>query len=197
MLIDFLYNNHDLVILLQFSTLLFCKYLFLILTLSIIYHWMILENECILSYYFKKNNNKKYVLGSTAKTTDLKRSFLFATCLSIFMYLVTSYLLYKYTHNKILILLFSIVYLSSIECSLNNKLHNSIFNNLYILFLIIIFINLAKESNKFFYIILFFAFFFILLIYQSYLKTNDKDLLNGLNYYLLLIIILIIFKIKN
>ena len=48
--------------------------------------------------------NKKYVLGSTAKTTDLKRSFLFATCLSIFMYLVTSYLLYKYTHNKILIL---------------------------------------------------------------------------------------------
>ena len=197
MLINFLTKNHNLSSLIHFSTLLYSRDLFLILTLNILYHWMILKNECILSYQYKKNKNKKYILGSNTETNDLNRPFLFGIFLFIFMYLITSYLLYKYIPSRKIMILFNIVYISTISCYINNKLHNSIFNNVFILFLIIIFSILVKKSNELFYITLFCSLFFIFIIYQAYLKNNDKDLLIGLNYYLLLIIIIIIVKNKK
>ena len=104
MLINFLTNNHNLSIKIQFLTLLFSRDLFLFLILNVIYHWMILKNECILSYYYKKNRDKKYILGSNVDAVDLNSSKISKILLFIFLYIVLSYLIYKYTSkNKILV----------------------------------------------------------------------------------------------
>ena len=130
MLLDSLTKNHYTLSIIQFLTLLFSRDLFLILLLNVIYHWIILKNECILSYYYKKNRDKKYILGSNVDAVDLNSSKISKILLFIFLYIVLSYLIYKYTSkNKILVLLFTIIYLSTYNCKINNKLHNSIFNN--------------------------------------------------------------------
>lgn len=69
----------------------------------IIFHWLFLKGECVLSYLFKKIQNKNYILGNSPKDDDSYYLFGeyrdYILTLKNILILLNIYLLYKRNDN--------------------------------------------------------------------------------------------------
>ena len=193
MLIDFLSKNHLNLGIIYYLILYFNPLIFLILILNLILHWKILKNECILSFYEKKKEDKKYFLGKYYKNNELNISDLTLGLFLLSLYIISMYLIYIYTKNKLSLFLMTIIVLTCLKNNFTDKLHKSYFLNIILLFIIYIFLLLIKFSNKTIYITLFFMLLFEIIILECYFKLNDNELIERLKYYLIIIIILIFY----
>jgi hypothetical protein len=133
-------------------------YFYLILLYFILLQWTILNNECIVSYVYKKINNNDYVAGSEFINDDL-------------------YIIYGEYRNYIHIFDILLIYNIYMVFKRNNIKNNIIFIYIYIyLFYKLCFYYCI--NNKLIYKIIIIKIQIIMFLFALYIYTNQDNIYN-------------------
>jgi hypothetical protein len=130
--------------------------IYCIMVYFLIFHWTLLNGECIITYWFKLIDNKKYIAGSSSTTGDFDTIFgKYKNQVAIFVFTLIYYNLYLICNRKninlsyyylfITIFTFYLYMLYNTKNTLTEKYYST--NRFYTFILIIFGINFCKNYN--------------------------------------------------
>lgn len=135
-------------------------YIYIVLIYFTVLHWTFFKGECLLSYYFKKIENKHYELGLNNTNDDLDYIFgnykLYIIFLIIILFLINIFIISNRNNiEKYYIFLFIfmyIFYLCGKQCfkNRNTNANFQLFNDIMKILLILFSIYFYRNNRKFF-----------------------------------------------